>query len=145
MKKAIVIIPTYNEEGVISETVENLINDCRVVKDIDISVLIVDSNSQDNTINEVKSLQKKYQQVFCIEEDQKLGLGNAYMYAMEHAVNKLYADIVFEFDADGSHGSYYIPKMLDQIEKGADVVVGSRYVSGAVFLLIGEFIVNFYR
>ena len=92
--------------------------------------MIFDSKSQDNTIKVVKSAQKQYKNVILREEPQKTGLGSAYVQAMQIAMHELKADIVFEFDADGSHQPKYIPQMLDKIKNGADVVVGSRYIKG---------------
>ena len=126
----VIIIPTYNEEQTLGQTIINLNKIIAKIADFNVDILIFDSKSQDNTIKVVKEAQKQYKNVILREEPQKTGLGSAYVQAMQIAMHELKADIVFEFDADGSHQPKYIPQMLDKIKNGADVVVGSRYVKG---------------
>jgi len=131
-EKVIIVIPTYNEAQVITQTITQLE---QVFAKIDATkyemhILICDSNSPDRTADIVKQLQSQYQNLHLIIEPQKSGLGAAYMQAITYAIDKLNADIVFEFDADGSHQPKYLPAMLDEFTHGADVVVGSRYVKG---------------
>jgi dolichol-phosphate mannosyltransferase len=131
-EKVIIIIPTYNESQVIAQTIIELE---KVFTSIDAAqyemhILIYDSNSPDHTAQIVEQLQQQYKNLYLAIEKQKSGLGSAYVKAITHAINKLNADIVFEFDADGSHQPKYLPAMLDKFTKGADVVVGSRYVKG---------------
>jgi dolichol-phosphate mannosyltransferase len=92
-------------------------------------VLVFDSASTDNTQDIVKSLQSSNDHLHLKTEAQKSGLGSAYMQAMRYALTDMAADIVFEFDADLSHGPEYIGPMLEKI-KSCDVVVGSRYIKG---------------
>ncbi|MBU1926495.1 MAG: polyprenol monophosphomannose synthase [Gammaproteobacteria bacterium] len=129
---AVLIIPTYNEEHSLASTVSDLE---QVFQTIDraryqISVLIFDSHSTDGTVDVIRSLQQQYANVYCLTEPQKTGLGAAYIQAMQFAMQEMHADIVFEFDADGSHQPKYIPEMLNIFFQGADVVVGSRYIPG---------------
>jgi dolichol-phosphate mannosyltransferase len=128
--KVIIIIPTYNEQENIGQTIEDLQNEFKKIKDHDMKILVMDSNSTDNTQKIVKDLQKKYKNLLLLIEKKKSGLGGAYIQAMKHCMDKLKADAVFEYDADGSHQPKYIPGMVDTLAKGADVVVGSRYVPG---------------
>jgi dolichol-phosphate mannosyltransferase len=125
-----IIIPTYNEKYVIADTIKALID---TFHDIDthqfkLSILVNDSNSPDGTANIVRELQNQYHNVFLLVEDKKSGLGSAYIHAMQYAIERLKADIIFEFDADGSHQPKYLPAMLQILKQGADVVVGSRYI-----------------
>ena len=60
----------------------------------------------------------------------KQGLGNAYKRGFEFALTHLKADIVFQMDSDGQHDARLIPKFLDYIEKGFDLIIGSRFVQG---------------
>ena len=130
MDQVIIIIPTYNEAQALSNTLQQVFKEINNITSFKVGVLIFDSNSTDNTIDVVKNLQKDHANLFLEQEPQKTGLGSAYVQAMEFAMTKLKADVVFEFDADGSHQPKYIPQMLDKIKQGADVVVGSRYVQG---------------
>ena len=130
MQNVVVIIPTYNEAQVIEETVTAVLGVGDGLENYKVSVLVYDSNSTDDTADKVRQLQLTQPQVHLVEEPAKLGLGHAYMQAMQYAIETLGADIVFEFDADGSHKPEYIPKMLAEMTAGADVVVGSRYIKG---------------
>jgi dolichol-phosphate mannosyltransferase len=126
----VIIIPTYNEEGHIGETLRLLEHEISQIKHHTFDILVFDSCSTDKTIPYVKSLQIKYKNLHLVEEDKKSGLGGAYIKAMGYVMKHLNADIIFEFDADGSHQPKYIPVMMNAIEKGADVAVGSRYIPG---------------
>ena len=75
-------------------------------------------------------IQKQYSNIHLLVEAEKTGLGGAYIKAMQYCSTNLGADIVFEFDSDGSHQPTYIPEMLAHFHQGADVVMGSRYVPG---------------
>lgn len=100
------------------------------IKNYEMNVLVYDSHSPDGTADIVKTYQEKYPNIFLVTEEKKSGLGNVYIQAMKYACDKLNADIVFEFDADGSHNPDYLPAMMEQFTQGADVVVGSRHVKG---------------
>lgn len=125
MKKVLVIIPTYNE----AENVIKIINEIltKTSKDYLFNVLIVDDNSPDGTAKLVEEL--KNDNVFLIKREKKAGLGTAYVEGFKFAINKQY-DYVFEMDADFSHDPKYLPEFIENIEKGYDLVVGSRYVNG---------------
>ena len=61
--------------------------------------------------------------------EQKEGLGRAYLHAFQWALDHGY-EYVVEMDADFSHHPKYLPGLLDEAERGADLVLGSRYVGG---------------
>lgn len=126
----VIIIPTYNEEGHIGETLKLLQHEISRIKNHAFDILVFDSCSADRTIPYVKSLQVKFNNIHLVVEDKKSGLGGAYIQAMRYVMTHFNADVVFEFDADGSHQPKYIPVMMAAIDNGADVVVGSRYVPG---------------
>ncbi|MFV0346871.1 MAG: polyprenol monophosphomannose synthase [Bacteroidales bacterium] len=125
MSKNIVIVPTYNEK----ENVEMMIR--KVFSLVpSFEVLIVDDNSPDGTADIVKTLQQEYGEKLHLEQRAgKLGLGTAYIHGFKTAL-ALGADYVFEMDCDFSHNPDDLVRMLDAAKKGADMVVGSRYVIG---------------
>ncbi len=129
IENLVIIIPTYNEAGVIQDTLTAVLNATKAIANVAIQVLVFDSASTDNTQDIVRDFQKNHPQVHLITEAKKSGLGSAYLQAMRYALDELSADIIFEFDADLSHDPRYIEPMLLQI-KTCDVVVGSRYVRG---------------
>lgn len=128
-EKAIIIIPTYNEEENIAHTIEMVLNQTEHLDDFQVEILVFDSQSTDATTQIVKTITTGTSRVHFAEEPYKTGLGSAYLQAMRIAIDDLNADIVFEFDADGSHKPCYIAPMLELL-KNNDVVVGSRYISG---------------
>lgn len=129
-KQVVIIIPTFNEQDSIEKTILDLENVILQINSHTISILVFDSSSTDNTQKIVKQLQNEFENIFLMTEPKKSGLGSAYVKAMTYVMNEINPDIIFQFDADGSHQPKYIPAMLELLNKEADVVVGSRYVSG---------------
>lgn len=129
--KVVIIIPTYNEKENIEKTIDDLEKVFPQAEPrYQLNILVVDDNSPDGTSQIVKKMQKKYRNLFLLNNPQKKGLGAAYIKGIKYAIEKLKADLIFEYDADGSHQPKYVPLMLKEITKGADVVVGSRYIAG---------------
>tara|TARA_B100001057_G_C22701679_1_gene892005 strand:+ start:329 stop:1048 length:720 start_codon:yes stop_codon:yes gene_type:complete len=125
MKKTIVIIPTYNEIENISLIIDSLFN-IKIILDI----LVVDDNSPDGTSDVVKNLMNKYKKKLFLEQrDNKEGLGVAYVHGFNWALNKKY-DYIFQMDADLSHNPNELKKLINHLDIGADVIIGSRYKNG---------------
>ena len=125
MDKKVVIIPTYNEK----DNIEKMIR-CVFMMDKDFHVLIIDDNSPDGTSEIVKSLQEKYtNELFLIEREGKLGLGTAYIKGFEWSLENGY-DYICEMDADFSHNPKDLENLYKACTNGADLAIGSRYVSG---------------
>jgi dolichol-phosphate mannosyltransferase len=95
----------------------------------DMSILVVDDNSPDGTADAVREIQPNYGNLHLIE-GRKAGLGAAYIRGMRHAMDQLGADVVFEMDSDFSHDPADVPRLIAEIDRGADFVIGSRYVKG---------------
>ena len=121
--KKLIIIPTYNE----IENIEKLIRDI-VEIDKTLDILIVDDNSPDGTGEQVGKLKERFNNLFLIQREGKLGLGTAYVAGFKYALENEYT-IIFEMDADFSHDPKEIPNFLEAIEE-ADLVIGSRYIKG---------------
>ena len=126
MNDGVVIIPTYNEK----ENIESII---RAVFGLpkEFHVLVIDDGSPDGTAAIVKKLQNEFpERLFIIERSGKLGLGTAYITGFKWAIEKKY-DLVYEMDADFSHNPDDLVKLHKACtEEGADVAIGSRYVTG---------------
>lgn len=126
MCDSVVIIPTYNEK----ENAENII---RAVFSLprEFHILIIDDGSPDGTASIVKGLQGEFDgKLFIIERSGKLGLGTAYITGFKWALEKGY-NYIFEMDADFSHNPNDLIKLHDACSSGgADVAIGSRYVTG---------------
>ncbi len=124
MNQRIVIIPTYNEK----ENIELMI---RKVFSMPIlfDVLIVDDNSPDGTGNIVKGLMNDYKALHILERKEKNGLGTAYIAGFRWCLDKGY-EYIFEMDADFSHNPDDLARLHEACVNGADMSVGSRYITG---------------
>lgn len=123
----LVIIPTYNEKENIEAIITAVMN-----LPLDFHVLIIDDGSPDGTANIVKDLMgNKYTgKLHIIEREGKQGLGTAYITGFKWAIEHKY-DYIFEMDADFSHNPEDLLKLYNACSaEGADVAIGSRYVSG---------------
>jgi dolichol-phosphate mannosyltransferase len=122
----IVIIPTYNEK-------DNIVNIVNAVFQLNTGfhVLVIDDGSPDGTAGLVKEMQTSYPNKLFLEERKgKLGLGTAYIHGFRWAIEKGY-HFICEMDADFSHNPADLERLYNACKKeGADVAVGSRYVSG---------------
>ena len=126
MNNGVVIIPTYNEK----ENIENIIKAVFSLQK-QFHILVIDDGSPDGTAFIVKELQKEFpDKLFMIERAGKLGLGTAYITGFKWSIEKKY-DYIFEMDADFSHNPDDLLKLHKACDAdGADVAIGSRYISG---------------
>lgn len=123
---SIVIIPTYNER----ENIENIIRAVFALEKV-FHILIIEDGSPDGTAAIVRTLQQEFPEcLFMIERKGKLGLGTAYIAGFKWSLEHHY-EYIFEMDADFSHNPADLPRLYKACaEEGADVSIGSRYVSG---------------
>lgn len=143
---SIVIIPTYNEK----ENIEAII---RAVLGLDtddhrFDILIIDDGSPDGTAGIVKGLiaGEFADRLHIVERSGKLGLGTAYIAGFRWALAHGY-EYIFEMDADFSHNPNDLPRLYKACaEEGADVSVGSRYITGVnvVNWPIGRVLMSYY-
>jgi dolichol-phosphate mannosyltransferase len=125
MSKNLVVIPTYNER-------ENILDIITAVLSLKtpFHVLVVDDGSPDGTAAIVKDTMKTHpMEVHMIERTGKLGLGTAYITGFQWALEHGY-DYICEMDADFSHNPNDLVRLQKACEEGADVAIGSRYVTG---------------
>jgi len=141
MKKVLVIIPTFNE----AENIANVIYEVLMHNNESYlyEVLVVDDNSPDGTAGIVETINSD--KVKIIKREGKLGLGTAYIEGFNFAIKSKY-DYAFEMDADFSHDPKYLPEFIQEIEKGYDLVVGSRYINGVsvVNWPMGRLLLSYY-
>jgi dolichol-phosphate mannosyltransferase len=121
----LVIIPTYKEK----ENIEAIISAIFALP-LKFDILIVDDNSPDGTAAIVKNLQSSFPHLHLIERKGKLGLGTAYITGFEWALKNDYT-YIYEMDADFSHDPRDLIRLYKACEEeGADLAIGSRYISG---------------
>lgn len=123
---SVIIIPTYNEKENIERMIRTLLS-----LEHEFDILVVDDGSPDGTAAIVKRMQDEApERVFLIERSGKLGLGTAYIAGFKWALKEGY-EYVFEMDADFSHNPDDVPRLYKACAvDGADLSVGSRYVTG---------------
>ena len=123
--RKLVIIPTYNERENIAAMVAKVFS-----LEGYFHLLVIDDGSPDGTAEIVRTLQRTYsERLFLIERSGKLGLGTAYIAGFKWALEHDY-DAVFEMDCDFSHNPNDLLRLTQAMEEGADIAVGSRYVTG---------------
>lgn len=115
--KTLVVIPAYNEALNIEKTVHDL-----EVNAPDVDYVVVNDGSKDNTLEVLKKNDFNYIDGFC-----NLGLFGAVQTGFKLAIKENY-DIVIQFDGDGQHSAKYIAPLVKEIEKGNNIVIGSRFV-----------------
>ncbi|ORC21984.1 dolichol-phosphate mannosyltransferase [Rothia nasimurium] len=122
--RVLTVIPTYNEKQNLPIVVERL---RAAVPECDI--LVVDDNSPDGTGELADSLAQADSHVNVLHRTVKDGLGGAYLAGFAWGLDADY-DVLVEMDADCSHQPEQLPLLLQAIEQGADLAIGSRYVPG---------------
>jgi dolichol-phosphate mannosyltransferase len=118
------VLPTYNE----AENIEPFVAAARANLPADARILIVDDGSPDGTGERADRLAERHANVSVLHRREKEGLGPAYIAGFRRALASG-AGLVLEMDSDFSHDPAYLPRLLDAAER-ADLVIGSRYVSG---------------
>lgn len=124
-RRTLVIIPTYNER----ENLPLIIARVRKARP-DVHILVVDDGSPDGTgqlADEMAAAEPDHIQV--MHRTAKDGLGAAYLAAFSWGLERGY-NVLVEMDADGSHAPEQLYRLLDAVDNGADVAIGSRYVDG---------------
>ena len=116
--KCLVIIPAYNEEENIVRVVENLKNNYPMY-----DYVVINDGSSDDTARLCR--RKGYE---LVDLPVNLGLAGAFQTGLKYAWRKGY-DYAIQFDADGQHRAEYIAPMLEKIQEGYDIVIGSRFVT----------------
>lgn len=124
-KGTLVIIPTYNE----LENLPLIVGRLHKARP-DVHVLIVDDSSPDGTGELADELAlADPDRIHVLHRTAKDGLGAAYLAGFDWGLARKYSVLV-EMDADGSHAPEQLYRLLDAIDNGADLAIGSRYVDG---------------
>lgn len=114
----LVIIPAYNEEENIVRVVENLKNNYPMY-----DYVVINDGSSDDT---ARICRKHGYEL--VDLPVNLGLAGAFQTGLKYAWRKGY-DYAIQFDADGQHRPEFIKAMLEKIQEGYDIVIGSRFVT----------------
>ncbi len=120
----LVCIPTYNEAA----NLPRIVGRVRAAVP-HAHVLVADDNSPDGTGKIADDISAADDQVHVLHRPGKAGLGAAYLDAFGWALDRGY-EVIVEMDADGSHRPEELPALLAEVDHGADLVLGSRWVDG---------------
>ena len=118
--KVIITMPAYNE----GKTIGRVIADIKEVMDstkYNYTILVVDDGSKDNTAKVAKEAGVKV-----VSHQVNFGLAETFRTEIRECL-KLKADIIVHTDADGQYPAKYIPKLIEEVEKGNGLVLGSRF------------------
>ena len=120
----LVIIPTYNE----LENLPLIVGRVRAATP-EVDILVVDDNSPDGTGDKADELAAEDARINVLHRESKGGLCGAYVAGFQWGLEREYT-VLCEMDADGSHAPEQLHLLLSEIDSGADLVIGSRYVPG---------------
>ncbi len=123
-------MPTYNEASNIAKMIEAISKIAKASPAHAYSLLVVDDTSPDGTAEIVSKSQQTYPFVHLLLRKEKTGLGAAYLEGFRYAMSHLSPDVLIEMDADFQHDPADLPRFVEAINSGADLVLGSRYIGG---------------
>lgn len=116
----VLVIPAYREAGRVGDVVREVRR-----QGLDLDILVVDDGSPDATADEARAAG-----ALVVRHPFNLGYGSAlhtgYCFARRRGYTRL-----LQMDADGQHDATMLPRLLEALDQGADVALGSRYLEGA--------------
>lgn len=125
-----VVMPTYNEAANIGKMIDVLFETIFPAMDgFDMHLVVADDTSPDGTGRIVTDRMTVHERLH-LSTGERRGLGHAYVRGFSFAMDQLSADAVVEMDADFQHDPRYLIDMATAFEKGADYVIGSRFMAG---------------
>lgn len=133
MRKVVVVLPTFNEKANIRRFTEEVLAQEKKLPGFRVEVLIVDSDSPDGTAEEAKKITKENSRVHFLNVEK--GLGVALIKGHQYSIAHLKPDILAQLDADGQVSPEVLVRMVETINEGYDLAIGSRFVKGGKNLL----------
>jgi dolichol-phosphate mannosyltransferase len=124
MAEILIVVPTYNE----IDNLEPIVGRIRSALP-EADILVVDDGSPDGTGELADRLAAGDSAISVLHRHEKEGLGRAYLAGFDRALRAGYQFVV-EIDADGSHDPAALPAMVELARSGADLVLGSRWITG---------------
>ena len=121
--KQIALICAYNEEKHVKEVVSNTLKYVN-------NVIVINDGSKDNTLNELKKTK-----AIILNHEINKGKGEALKTGFKYCLDNKYDSIIL-LDADGQHDPSEIPKLINKLNEGYDIVVGARKRKGTNMKLV---------
>lgn len=129
MKRVTVVLPTYNEKANIAKTVEKVLEQEKFLPGWEINIVIVDDiRSSDGTDKIARALVKKNKKIHFLKVEPGLGVG--LIKGHQYALDNLHPDVLAQLDADGQVVPDVLVRLLETIQAGYSLAIGSRFVSG---------------
>lgn len=128
MKKIVVLLPTYNEKSTIERFSKEVLNQEKNLPGYSVELLIVDSKSPDGTAEIAKKLTAKNPKIHFLSVER--GLGIASIKGHQYSIKNLNPQILAQLDADGQVDASVLPKLIQGVEQGYNLVLGSRFIKG---------------
>lgn len=129
MRKAVIILPTFNEKENIEEIIPLILSQQEKLKDVELHILVSDSHSTDGTLEVVEKISKVNKKVHLLDVKER-GIGVGIIKGHQYAIKELGADILGQMDADLQHDPNDLPKFFEAINQGYDMAAGSRFIKG---------------
>lgn len=128
MKKVVILLPTYNEKKNLEKFIIEVFSQEKNASGWAFEILVVDSHSPDGTFELAEQLAKKNHKIHVLEVGRGLGVAliEGHWYSLEH----FKPDALAQMDADGQVGAEVLPRMLETLDEGYDLALGSRFVAG---------------
>ncbi len=131
--RAVVVTPTYDEKESIADLIAAVLAEQKNVPEFDLHILVADGHSRDGTLEIVQGLAETSPKIHLLDVEER-GIGVGLYKGFHYAIDFLGAEVLIEIDADFQHNPQdIIPRLLNEISKGHDVVIGSRFVAGSNF------------
>lgn len=134
MSKLLIVIPAHNEEDNIVRVVREL-----TTRYPQYDYVVVNDGSRDKT-----AVLCRANGFHLIDLPVNLGLAGAFQTGLRYAAENGY-DCAMQLDADGQHKPEYIEPMLAELEDGADIVIGSRFLTvkkPKTLRMLGSYIIS---
>ena len=129
MKRVAVVLPTYNENANITSTVDKVFEQQKALPDFELHILVVDDiRTNDGTESTVRNLMKKKRNLHFIKAEPGLGVG--LISGHKYCIEKLRPKILAQIDADGQVVQDVLVRLINAVDGGYDLAIGSRFVAG---------------
>ena len=124
--KISLFVPVYNEEIILYKHIKRILDNIKKITD-NFEVIIVDDNSSDNSPNICKKISRKIKKVRYL----RYNIGPSRRENLAKSFKKARGSIIALVDTDLSVDPIYTKRLFKEIENGADISTGSRYVKGS--------------
>lgn len=128
MKRASIVLPTYNERENLTRSIACVLAEEKNAPGWQFEIVVVDSCSPDGTMELAEVLAAQDERIHTLSVDR--GLGRALIEGHRYAIRNLKPDALAQIDADGQVTCDVLPRLLQAVDEGYELAIGSRFVRG---------------